>query len=427
MLTGLQLYYALVSGCLFLYALRTTRHALQAFPVALALNVFPLALLPYLSMDVARLGGLPLVYLPVTAIGLALVARNGMRLPRRHAALYLVACIYLIYTFSNTVILHGLSTSNLVYWVAWPMNIAIFVATAAAASRLEPGVLEKVLHRCVLVLAAAALVGLARLAAGIGTDANFMPVMNRNGTVVLATLLFPLVFYVHETQGKPRRWLLLCAGVIALCVVLTFSRSGLIGLAAGVLLYYGRLSLKALAKAAFGVCVLVLLLSTGIAQRSVERLSNTGNTVSALFEGRELDNTVGDRNRLNLVNSAMDAAKAHFWLGTGLGMANYREGLRRVGHSEITSKAHNFYLSYFTELGIVGFALLLALFQRIYAGLPPLSSRQRAFRVSFLVMAVMMTMNEYILLPEFWLFFGMLAGTSGHLPRLETVPGSRHV
>src|SRR5690554_8020997 len=113
MLMTLQLYYLAISGALFAYALRTPRHAVRAFPTALALNVFPLALLPYLSMDVARLGGLPLVYLPVTAIGLALVARNGMRLPRRHAALYLVACIYLIYTFSNTVILHGLSTSNL--------------------------------------------------------------------------------------------------------------------------------------------------------------------------------------------------------------------------------------------------------------------------------------------------------------------------
>ncbi|HZH56049.1 O-antigen ligase family protein [Yanghanlia caeni] len=414
MLMTLQLYYLAISGALFAYALRTPRHAVRAFPTAIALNVFPLALLPYLSMDIARLAGMPLVYLPVTAIGLALVARNGLQLPRRLMSLYIIACLYFVYTFINTVILHGTTFANFVYWVAWPLNIFIFIATASAASRMDAELIDRVLYRCVMVVTAAAVVGLLRFAAGIGNDANFMPVMNRNGTVVLLTLLFPLVFHVYETQGRSRRWLFVCAGTIALCVVLTFSRSGLIGLATGLLLYYGRLSPGSLLKATAGVLVLVMVLSSGMAQRSVERLSRTGTTLTALIEGRELDESMGDHNRLHLVNSALDAAERHFWLGTGLGMTNYREGLRRAGHGDVTSKAHNFFLSYFTELGLVGFALLMAMLQRIYAGLAPLASHQRAFRASFLVMAVMMTMNEYILLPELWLLFGLYTGISRH-------------
>lgn len=426
MLMALQLYYLGVAGALLVYALRTPRHALRAFPTGIALNIFPLALLPYLSMDVARLGGLPLVYLPVMAVGLALIARNGMRLPRRHTALHVLACIYLIYTFCNTVLLHGISAGNLVYWLAWPLNVAMFIAAAATVGRMAPGFVDRVLEGCVLLMTAAALVGLARFASGIGDDANFMPVMNRNGTVVLLTLLFPVVFHVYDTQGKSRRWLLLCAGTIALCVALTFSRSGLIGLAAGVLLYYGRFSLAGLLKAAAGVIVVALFLNTGVTERTTERLFTTSGTVSALFDGRELDRSVGDYNRLHLVNSAMDTAREHFWFGTGLGMTNYREGLRRAGHGEVTSKAHNFYISYFAELGVVGFMLLLAMLQRIYAGLPPLGSRYRAFRVSFLVMALMMTMNEYILLPELWLFFGMLAGLSHRVRAMQPCSRSRH-
>src|SRR5690606_36180596 len=114
-----------------------------------------------------------------------------------------------------------------------------------------------------------------------------------------------------------------------------------------------------------------LLLSTGIAEQSKERLWNTTRSVSALMEGRDVDRSVGDHNRVMLLHGAVANAKAHFWFGTGLGMDNYREGMRKASHLPITSKAHNFYLSYFTELGIVGFTLLLFLLQRIFAGLAP--------------------------------------------------------
>lgn len=419
MLIGLQIYYLSVVGALFLYAVWTPRNALRAFPIGIALNVFPLALLPYFSMDTARLGGLPLVYLPITAVGLALIAQNGTRVPRRHAVMYVLACIYLIYTFCNTVLAHGASSSNLIYWLAWPLNLAMFIATASLVGRMEPEFLDRVLNRCVMLMVAAALVGLARFAFGISTDANFMPVMNRNGTVVLITLLFPLVFHVHHVQRKSTAWLLFCAGTIALCVTLTYSRSGLIGLAAGALLYYGRLSLMGLLKTGACVLVLALFLSSGVAERTTERLATTDTVVSALIEGRELDPSMSDRNRLHLVNAALATADEHFWFGTGLGMENYREGLREAGHGQLRSKAHNFYISYFAELGLVGFVLLLATLQRIYAGLPPLNSPYRAFRVSFLVMALMMTMNEYILLPELWLLFGMLAGMSHSVQSLR--------
>lgn len=412
MLMMLQLYYLGVSASLFLYALYTPRCALRAFLLGIAMNVFPLALLPYMDMDLARLGGLPLVYLPSTAVGLALILRNGLRLPRRHLALYTLICIYLVYTFCNTVLLRDISMANLVYWLAWPLNFMMFIAMAATAARMPADFLNRILEGCVLLLVAACAVGLLRYGAGIDPDANFMPLMNRNGTVVLIALLFPLVFHVHVVQGKSRLWLFVCAGIIAVCVTLTFSRSGLVGLLAGIILYYWRFSLMGLLKFSAAVLVIALFLSSGVAERSTERLMMTSRTIGAMLEGREVDRSVGDHNRVVLVNSAIANAKEHFWFGTGLGMDNYREGLRHANTAPVTSKAHNFYLSYFAELGLVGFALLLAILQRIYASLAPLGSRHRAFRVVFLVTALMMTMNEYILLPELWLVMGLLAGIS---------------
>jgi len=416
MLMFLQIYYLGAGAALFLYALYTPRSAIRAFFMGLGLNIFPLALLPYMNMDIARLSGMPLVYLPATAVGLAIIARNGMALPRRFQPLLILICIYLIYTFCNTMLIPGFSAGNLVYWLAWPLNFLMLLATASMVSRMDRGFLDRMLNRCVLLLVAASAVGLARFASGYEPDANFIPLMNRNGTVVLIALLFPLVFHVYDTQGKSRSWLIVCAGTIALCVTLTFSRSGLMGLMAGVVLYYWRFSLMGLLKLGAAIVVLALFLSSGIAERSTERLVLTSRTVSAMLEGREVDRSVGDHNRVMLMHGAIANAKAHFWFGTGLGMENYREGLRKASPLPVTSKAHNFYLSYFTELGLVGFLLLLAILQRVYASLPPLGSRFRAFRVSFLVMALMMAMNEYILLPELWLFFGLLTGISLQAP-----------
>lgn len=412
MLMALQVYYLAVSVGLFLYSLFSPRHAVRAVVLGMAFNIFPLALQPYMNMDVARLGGMPLVYLPVTAAGLALVVHNGLHFPRSHRTLYTLIVLYLVYTFCNTMLARGMTASNLVYWLAWPLNFVMFVAAMAITARMEPAFLNRMLERCVQLLVAASLVGLARYASGIESDANFIPLMNRNGTVVLIALLFPLVFHVHDTQGKSRLWLFACAGTIALCVALTFSRSGLVGLMAGVVLYYWRFSVMGFVKLAAATAVLALFLASGIAERTTERLLLTGRTVSALVQNEEVDRSVGDRNRVLLVHGALATAREHFWFGTGLGMENYREGLSKASPLPLTSKAHNFYISYFAELGVFGFALLLAILQRIYASLAPLRTRHRAYRVSFIVMALMMTMNEYILLPELWLIFGILAGVS---------------
>jgi len=415
MLATLQLYYMAVSGALFLYALYTPACAIRAFPVAIATNIFPLALLPYMSMDIARLGGMPLVYLPVTAVGMAMVLRNGPHLPKRYLSFYVLVCVYLAYTFCNTVLARGLSVSNLVYWLAWPVNFLMFIAAAAITARTDPRLLDRMLNRCVLVLVAASVVGLARYLAGIGTDSNFIPLMNRNGTVVLLTLLFPLVLHVHATQNKSRLWLAICGGTIALCVALTFSRSGLVGLMAGLVLYYWRFSIMGILKLGAAIVVVALFLSSGVAERTSERLLTASTTVSAMLEGRDVERSVSDYNRVMLINAAIDNVETHFWFGTGLGMENYREGLRKASPLPVTSKAHNFYLSYMAELGIFGFVVLLGILYRIFASLLPLGSGYRAFRVSFLVMALMMAMNEYILLPELWLYFGILAGISNRV------------
>ncbi|SHI16717.1 O-antigen ligase family protein [Pollutimonas bauzanensis] len=412
MLTGLKAYYLFASLALFLFAIYSNRNALHAFGYGIALNIFPLALLPDVSMDIARLAGMPLAYMPITCAGLALAVRNNIRLPRSYSLLLTLAIVYCVYAFFTTVIVGGVTVANLAYWFAWPLNFLIFFSAAAFFSRVDKSTANKVIKSTVTVLVLGCLVGLMRYALGIGEDANFMPVVNRNGTVVFVAMIFPLLLYIYKEERKSRSWLVFCVGCIALALALTFSRSGIIGLLAGIVLYYMRFTLSGLLKSAAALLLITAFAFSGIADKSLQRLERVSVTTQMLLHGEDLNNSMSDYNRVMLLKGALATAKDNFWFGTGLGLENYRKGFHKASDYGHDSKSHNFYISYFAELGIAGFSLLLAILFLISRKLYPLSSRHKAFKVSFLVIAIMMTMNEYILLPEIWFFYGMLAGMS---------------
>jgi len=423
LLIGLQAYYLAASTLLFLYAVYSNHNALHAFGYGIALNIFPLMFLPYVSMDVARIAGIPLAYLPVIAAGLALAVRNRMRVPGRYGVLLWLTVLYCIYSLVTTVLIGGATASNFAYWFAWPLNFVIFFSAASFFSRVDKTVANRVIKSTAIILVLGCLVGLARLAAGIESDANFMPAVNRNGTVVFTVMICPLLFYIFEEERKSRTWLLFCIGSVMLALVFIYSRSGLIGLALGVFLYFLRFTLAGLLKSMAALMFVIVFISSGVADKSLNRLEHISSTVSMVMHGDQLDHSMGDYNRVMLLTGAIETAKENFWFGTGLGLENYRKSFHKASNYGHDSKAHNFYVSYFAELGMVGFSLLLTILFLIWRSLLPLSSRYRAFRVSYLVIAVMMAMNEFILLPELWFFYGMLAGMSYSLMnRMAVLP-----
>src|SRR5690606_30369783 len=138
-------YYLAASTLLFLYAVYSNHNALHAFGYGIALNIFPLMFLPYVSMDVARIAGIPLAYLPVIAAGLALAVRNRMRVPGRYGVLVWLTVLYCIYSLVTTVLIGGPTASNFAYWFAWPLNFVIFFSAASFFSRVDKAVANKVI------------------------------------------------------------------------------------------------------------------------------------------------------------------------------------------------------------------------------------------------------------------------------------------
>jgi hypothetical protein len=90
MLIGLQVYFVISSVVLFFYALKNNKTASFSFSYALAINIIPLFWMPYYGMDSARLGGIPLAYLPIIASGFALVIKSRLKIKKDFKNLFFI-------------------------------------------------------------------------------------------------------------------------------------------------------------------------------------------------------------------------------------------------------------------------------------------------------------------------------------------------
>jgi len=218
------------------------------------------------------------------------------------------------------------------------------------------------------------------------------------------------LFYLHSSGKVSNIFFIGSLFIVFVCLVFMFSRSGIIGFFFGVFFYYFRFSVKSLLS--FGVISLMSLifLSSGFSDNIVDRLLQTFTSLHYIINNLEMDSSMSDVNRVMLLKSAISIINDNFWFGTGVGLDNYRQSFLQVSDWHRTSKSHNFYLSYFAELGFFGMVTLLYFFFLMYRKIALMSKVDRTFKVIFLVVSIMMTMNEYILLPYIWLVFGMLLG-----------------
>ena len=413
MLTFYIYVYIFLCALLLMYGLIKRKNALNSFLYSLALNIFPWVAIPKVSMDIARIAGIPLVYLPMIAVIIPITLYSKGKISKTVANIFLFSMIYICY-ISLTTFRNGFSLITFSYYFGWIVNIITFFSSVSFFQKVELDLVNSLFKKIIFVLLVGCLIGIIRVIFNISDDANFMPFMNRNGTVVLIVMLAPSLY--HLWRWKEINLFILFIGwfVILFTLILIESRSGLLGFLFGTFLYFYRIkNLKSqlITISLLSVIFLYLLLpiSTGIYERIIIR---TPHTITKLITGEGLSPNEEDYRRYMLLQSSIELIKNNFWIGTGIGLENYRVGLRNIGIYEFSSKAHNFYLSYLAELGIIGFSILLCMLFQIYRKLAPLNTPYRAFRISFLSIAFMMTMNEYILMPELWFFYGMLIGVS---------------
>jgi len=169
---------------------------------------------------------------------------------------------------------------------------------------------------------------------------------NPNDLAMALDLLLPLTIVLALTSKAAGRVLYLtCAFVLAMGVVVTFSRGGFLGLAAagGVLLWkLGRNNKLSMAMAALSACaVLALSMPAGYSDRLFTIIHTENDTTNSAQE------------RQGEMKQALDLASRHLVLG--IGMSNY------PFYSNHAIRAHNSYIEVAAELGVAGLLAYLIL------------------------------------------------------------------
>lgn len=393
------------------YGLKSEKSMQHAFTFALAVNVFPVAIMPQLSMAEARLGGVPLAYIPIMCAGIPFIIHSIRHINSNLASLIVMMAIFVFYITLNS-FYPDFHIGTLVYYFSWIFNFILYIVVFSYFSNQNSDCVNDVLSTFFYTLIIACCVGIVRYIIGLAGDANFMPMVNRNGTVVFLVMASSLLFYLSEIKVFNFKKVILFWLVIAITLLLMQSRSGLVGFIVISCVYYFRFSLNSFITLSMIIIVLTIILVSPIGEKVSNRFAHTEQSIVQAADGG-ISAGENDYARYMLMKSAIEIFKNNPLMGVGVGVPNYRAGFKEhVDFYSRDSKAHNFYLSYLAELGIIGFLFLLLILSKIYRILAPLKGPYRAFKVSFLGISLMMTMNEYILLPELWFFYGMLGGMS---------------
>lgn len=161
-----------------------------------------------------------------------------------------------------------------------------------------------------------------------------------------------------------RRWeksvaVLVATGVVGVALLLSLSRISFVGAAAGLVVTLALLPRRYRPAMFIGVAAMVAItaaLSFGLAGSSLSR------RIDSIFHptAAHVTTASGDLTRLRIWNAALQTADAHLLAGVGLGnIANY---LPTYGVPVTPSAhAHNTYLQFFAEGGVLGLLALLGL------------------------------------------------------------------
>ncbi len=182
---------------------------------------------------------------------------------------------------------------------------------------------------------------------------------NPNDLALSLDLLIPLaVALALSSRGWKRTLFFSCAAVLAIGVVVTFSRGGFLGLVALSLVLLWKLSRRNR-----GLTIAAFLLVTGFFL--VAMPTGYSNRLTTIFSIEE-DLTGSAQARRELLERAVQVASNHLVIGVGMGNFHIYSIREQV--------AHNSYLEIASELGIAGLAAYLIMI------LVPLGSLRRIER-----------------------------------------------
>lgn len=310
------------------------------------------------------------------------------------------------------------------YTVMWFIYMFLLFGLAATVVRLDGSDLNRafsVIATCVTVFG---LVGVVRaqfpslIHGGVDYYSLFAPIVRFRVSEDLSLLLgITLNIYLYSLTRRPVYIALLL--ITAVCVVLSFSRTGAVGLAVMVLVlgvvYRGRRYKRVYVAAAVGVVLLTLLVLVGFKPivDVFSRVASTSVVMQIWFGSVNINDPGGGRQAV--LQEGFRIFREKPWLGTGVG--NYMSAFNNALPTTHTTP-HNIYVESLAEYGVVGSALIFTL----WAGLVYVAWRRallavgawRSLLVAFAAMDIALIVmglgTEFFTLPYFWFSAGLGLG-----------------
>ncbi|MDP1857986.1 MAG: O-antigen ligase family protein [Gemmatimonadaceae bacterium] len=252
------------------------------------------------------------------------------------------ATVRLVFLWLFTLFFANVLTSRrLLDWVTWTL-VATAAGTAllASAQKYVPGFNF----------------GSVRLVSDRGTLSTrvgaFFHDPNYLAGFLSVALIVTIALLVHsKTWGRVG----VCVGaaaIISLGVAVTLSRTGLVGVAAGVVVIVATAPRRRMAPLALGIGVIMLLLALAAPSQLINRVRSIG----------EVSGDQSNATRVYMYPSAYEIARDNLAFGTGLGAFRYAyPAYRRVEADSTVVKPHEIPLSLVSETGVAGIITQLVL------------------------------------------------------------------
>jgi O-antigen ligase len=182
------------------------------------------------------------------------------------------------------------------------------------------------------------------------------------------------------------------AGVLAAGVIMSWSRGGWLGLIAGLLAILGLRSRRTAAATLIGLALLALIVTVGgtgwMPGPIAARLGDLGNYVA----GPDLAHTeITDANfavleRLAHWQAGQRMFNDHPWLGVGIGNFGTNYAAYALPHWYVSlGHAHNIFLNYLAETGVIGFAAFAASWLGVAWLAWRIAARSRGYRAALAI------------------------------------------
>ncbi|EFP9906324.1 O-antigen ligase family protein, partial [Shigella sonnei] len=371
------------------------------YPVLLLFNILPVFFYGQMNSDLERFFGVPIGYIPDLIFYFFVVLTSIITL-RFHVSLWtkkllFLGIIFLIY-ISIQMLLLSADISGVVILLSFFSNFIALVLLVSFCIGKDELYLTHSVRNINVVMCFGIICGVVKLFIGYSEDSNFIVYLNRNATAIIVVCFYCVYSYFY--RGR-KSWYV-SSVLYSLFFLFLDSRAGIISFAISLFFVFLQLTKKEkLLISLFFVPLLTLGISfTDIGTRLERMLSSS----QVIFSGgNTLTKSQNDYRRVELVFIGVDVLKENYLIGTGLGVANYVKAIdKKFLGSTNFGLAHNFYLSYSAQLGIIGFILLISVF---YIMLSPIFKcggyigKGCVFALAFYVF-----FNEYILTPAIYIY-----------------------